>query len=137
MEETRECFEAALAISREVGHRLLEGHVLGDLGQLHAKTGCFEEARVSLAEGEKLMREVGDLLQLGNFLCQRSRCEHLAGDTAAASKFLAEAEALAEQTDLGPDSDLGREITKLRQALEDETSPVRKPEPNGVRLDEN
>ncbi|MFC2172752.1 tetratricopeptide repeat protein, partial [Acidobacteriota bacterium] len=123
MEEARDHLEAALAITREMGNRAWEGECLGNLGLLSAKEGNVGDARDDMSQGENLLREVADLPRLGNFLCRKAECEHLAGDTSIACRELAEAETIAEQLGAGPDSELGREITKLRQILEGEAAP--------------
>jgi len=117
LEEARRGFETALATLSEVGDRRVEGVCLGHLGWLEAKQGRWFEARAALARGEALLREVGDRLELGKLLCHRGECERLAGDLEAARKALAEAESLRDAVAAGTDSELGREIAKLRQAL--------------------
>jgi tetratricopeptide (TPR) repeat protein len=117
MDEAREHFERALALARETGARHTEGALLGYLGGLHGRRGRLEEARTALARGEALLREVGDRVELGKLICHRGECERLAGDLDAAHKALAEAESLRDAVAAGTDSELGREIAKLRQAL--------------------
>jgi hypothetical protein len=51
--------------------------------------------------------------------CKSARVEQLAGDANAASAALAEAETIAEETQAGPDTELGKELTKARIGLAD------------------
>ena len=77
----------------------------------------MDEARACLAEGEVLLRGVGERLELGALLCKRSRYEQHAGDLEAARATLAEAESLAEAVSAGADSELGRAIASARAEL--------------------
>ena len=117
MDEARAHYDAALAIVREVGDRRTEGTFLGKLGALELRLGRCEEAQAAFARGELLLREVGERLELGKLLCRRGDLERTGGDLAAARSCLAEVEALAAAIHAGPDSELGRELAKLRQAL--------------------
>jgi hypothetical protein len=70
-----------------------------------------------LAQGEALLREVGDKVQLGLLMCTRGHCELLAGDGSAARATLAEAVLLAEAAGVALESGLGRKIARLREEL--------------------
>ena len=117
LEEARAHYQSALAIHREVGNRSVEGSVLGSLGELLAKEGRAGEARAALRAGEAILREIGDRLELAKFLCTRGLVEAAAGDFDAAGTALAEAQMLGAATGAGPDSELGRQMVKLREAL--------------------
>ena len=72
----------------------IQGHVLTGLGILHQEQGRPDEARAHLANGERLLREVGDPVELAKLLCTRARLA------------------------TGPDSTLVRALAKARPALE-------------------
>jgi predicted ATPase/class 3 adenylate cyclase/Tfp pilus assembly protein PilF len=110
-------FEQALVVHRAVGSRRFEGAVLGSLGSLLARQGRIGEAREALLAGEALLREVGDRMELGNLLCIQGRAEFAVGDIVLARSKLAEAQTMADAMGAGPDSDLGRTIATLREAL--------------------
>ncbi len=117
IEEAGAHYDQALAIVREVGYRGAEGVVLGSLGDLLARQGRIVEAREALRAGEALLREIGDRVEITKLLCIRGRAEFVAGDLGAAASALAEAESTAAALGAGPDSELWREIAKLREAL--------------------
>jgi len=56
-------------------------------------------------------------MKLAKLLCTRGRAEVTAGDLDAAGTALAEAETVATATGAGLDSELGRELVKLREGL--------------------
>ena len=117
LEEARSCYEAAQLIFREVGSLRMLGDVLSNLGNLHCHMGRMEEARAVLAEGEALLREVDDPMEIGKILCIRAEIERTVGAMDAAWVAFSEAEALADQIGAGSESELGRELVRLRQAL--------------------
>jgi tetratricopeptide (TPR) repeat protein len=88
----------------------------GSLALIRAQQGAFDEARAILALGDPQVRGVHKV-ELGRLLCHKARVEHLAGDPGAAAAALAEAEAVAAELDVGPDSDLGTAIAKTRAAI--------------------
>jgi tetratricopeptide (TPR) repeat protein len=111
-------FEAAVAIARELGERRYEGQFLGYLGALHARQGRFDAAYASLNSGEALLRTVSDQLGLGILLCSRAETDHLAGNSNAVTAALAEADAIAAAMGVGPESELGLAIKRVRALLE-------------------
>jgi predicted ATPase/class 3 adenylate cyclase/Tfp pilus assembly protein PilF len=117
MEDARAHLDQALAIHRAVGNRRAEGSTLGSLGELLAKEGRFAEARELLRTGEALLREVGDQLGLANLLCDWGHVELAGGDVGAARTALAAAERAVDAMGTRPDSELGRKIAALREAL--------------------
>lgn len=82
-----------------------------------AQQGRIGEAQEALREGEVLLREVGNPLALAKLLCTRGRVEATVGDLDDARSALAEAETVAAAIGAERDSELGREITRLREAL--------------------
>ena len=104
---------------REVGDRMAEGFVLGSLADVLMLQGHMGKARELVTEGEILLREVGNSIELAKLLCIRGRAEAIAGDLTLAHALLAECEDVASAMGTGPDSALGREIIRLRGALAD------------------
>ena len=117
MEEALRHYQDALAIHREVGARRNEGVVLGELGELHARAGRAGDAHCALAEGERLLRDVGDPLALGGLLCTVARLERGEGNLEAAAATLADAESCAAEAAAGAGSGLGQAIARLRAEL--------------------
>jgi len=93
------------------------------MGSVHAGQGHFEEARGALAAGEALLRAVNDFAGLTHVPCKRVECERLAGDLPAARGHLADAESLVQELAAGPESEVAKEIAKLRAALEGSPDP--------------
>jgi predicted ATPase/tetratricopeptide (TPR) repeat protein len=88
----------------------------GTIAQIHAENGVFDKARALLDEADLQLRGV-HAHELAKLLCKRARIEQSAGDFAAATRALTEAESIAEEIKPGPDSDLGQEVIKARKAL--------------------
>jgi hypothetical protein len=55
--------------------------------------------------------------ELGKLLCKRGEVERLAGDLDAARAARDEAASIAAETKAGPDSELGRAVAALTDAL--------------------
>ncbi len=104
-------------MAREVGNRRDEGAVLGNLGDLLTRQGRIGEAGEALRAGEMLLREVGGRFELAKLLCIRGRHDVAAGALDLAHSALAEAETMATAIGVGPDTELSREIAKLREAF--------------------
>ena len=117
LEDARAHYDQALAILREVGDPSMEGSVLGNLADLLVQQRRIGEAKEALQAGEALLRESGDRLELAKLLCIRGRTDAAVGDFDLARAALAEAETVAAALDAGVDSQLGREIASLREAL--------------------
>ena len=77
---------------------------------------AFDEARALLTRGEQQLRGV-HALELGKLLCKRGEVERLAGDLDAARAARDEAASIAAETKAGPDSELGRAVAALNDAL--------------------
>ena len=99
------------------GYRRLEGLVLGGLADLQLRQGRVGEAIEMLRAGEALLRELSDRETLACLLCIRGRAEAAAGECDRAVATLAEAEAMATAMGSTADTELGRELAKLRAAL--------------------
>ncbi len=115
LEEAREHHEAALAIHREVGNRDFEGIVLGNLGDLHAAQGRMKEAREHYEKALSILREVGDRGGMGEVLASMADLEMQEGNAGAAGALLSDAESIAADLALGPESDLARKIGNARR----------------------
>lgn len=118
-EESRLMFEQGLATLQSAPNRRLEGYLLGGLGELLFRQGRYAEAAEKLSEGEGLLRELGDGPMLARLLCTRGLVNIALSDLGPASAALAEAETVAAAMSIGPNSDLGRKIERLRQALKE------------------
>lgn len=116
--DARAHYDKAVTVAHDVGDRRLEGQFRGYLGLLDARMGRFSESRPCLAAGEALLLETSDHLSLGLLLCGRAEAEHLAGDPEAAQRVWQRAQALAGQTEVGADSELGRALAHLRTLFE-------------------
>ena len=108
----------AIEISDQV-HPVAAAVFRGRIAQIFVDQGELERARTALLVATSQLDGV-DRMHHAILLCGRARVEQLAGDTAAASAALAEAETIAEEIQVGPDSNLGQELTKTRTALADE-----------------
>jgi len=113
MEEARELYEQALAISREVGDRRFEGAVLGSLAAHELLlTGNVTRAREPAAQGEARLSDLGDKLELGKLLCTAGHIALAGGQGARLERV----RAIALELSVGRDSELGRDIAKLERA---------------------
>jgi hypothetical protein len=92
------------------------GAFRGSLALLRARQGAIDEARALLTRGEQQLRGV-HALELGKLLCKRGEVERLAGDLDAARAARDEAASIAARIEAGPDSELGRALAALRDAL--------------------
>ena len=113
----RAYYDEALQANRATGNRRAAGVVLGCLAELMIGEQGLAEARNALCEGEALLREADDPLELAALLSVRARVELAVGDREAATATLTEVEAIAATLDTGPDSSLSRGIGKLHAAL--------------------
>ena len=120
-------YQAALQLARDLGDRRSQGQILGYLGLARARLGDFAPARLELADGEALLREVADQLSLGVLLCARAECEARASQPDASAAALAEARALAAQAAAGAESELGRALRRAGEVVAGEpaVAPIR------------
>ncbi|MEY3211225.1 MAG: hypothetical protein RIT28_1706 [Pseudomonadota bacterium] len=112
--EAGSALQSALRIVRDIGLRRLEGPVLGALAAWSLSEGRLDEAHERAEGGEQILRAVGDRLELAKLLGLRARLHHQRGDPAAATSALAEAEALAADLGVSPESELGQAVTRAR-----------------------
>ena len=88
----------------------------GTLAIIRAEAGDFAQARDLLERGDAQLRDVWPR-ELAKLLTERVRVEQLAGDLGAAAGALAEAEAIAEELEAAPGSDVGQALATAREAL--------------------
>ena len=119
--DARQHLDAALAAHRAVGNRRHEAEVLGSLADLQVRQGHAVEALAFLAQGEGILRQVADPMELCKLLCIRGHAQLQRGDIEAARDALNEAESLAATTGAGPNSAVRRAIDRLRSYVP--TSP--------------
>ena len=113
--------EAALretiAISGDV-LPVVTGVFSGSLALVQALNGQTEAALKRMDQADPKVRGVHQL-EFGKFLCKRVLIEVLAGGPpSGADKALAEAEVIAKQLQVGPQSELGRWLARARKAVE-------------------
>jgi predicted ATPase/Tfp pilus assembly protein PilF len=116
-QEARQSFEHALVAHREVGNRRHEAAVIGGLADLLVREARVAEALSMLEQGEAILRQVTDLMELGKLLCIRGHAALKQGDIDAARRAHDEAESLAATTGAGTESALRRAILQLRAAI--------------------
>ncbi len=117
IEEALTRCELALAVLRDVRNARHEGAALSLRGDLLAQLERFDEARASLQEAETILRKVGDQHALVRLFCARGHAEAAAGGLVAAREALAAADALATESGVEPESEPGRALAALRDAL--------------------
>ena len=115
----REGLHAALELTRQTRQKPFEGAVLGTLGRLLAQLGEAPAARQAYDDGERVLREIGDLANLSRLLYERARFELAQGDLEAAVVRHAELARLAAELHLADDSELGRQLAQLQAELDD------------------
>jgi hypothetical protein len=80
-------------------------------------TGPHQIVWSGLDEGEAILRRIGNRLNLAMLLCHRAEREWADGDGGWAQAALKEAETLAAEIGLGPDSELRLLVGKLKGAF--------------------
>ncbi|WP_284614710.1 ATP-binding protein [Aquabacterium humicola] len=95
--EARDCYERALAISRRVGDRRLEGGLLGNLGGLYHDRGELEAARSHIEQALDLAATVGDRRWAGNAHCNLGLVLQEQGHRGAAREQFSRALAIARE----------------------------------------
>jgi predicted ATPase/class 3 adenylate cyclase/tetratricopeptide (TPR) repeat protein len=108
-------YREAIDVARELNDRRSEGQFLGYLGLSLARGFHFEEARDLLRQGSALLDAVGDHVSRGILLCACCEAEHLAGETGASRRALAEAEIVATQLgEVAAESEFGAALARSR-----------------------
>ena len=116
-EPARARFEQALQVARQVGNRREAGVVLANLADLQLGNRELAEAWEALREGETLLRDVDNPLELALLLTVKGRAARAAGQNDLAAAALEEVEAIRARLDTGQDSRLTPEIARLREEL--------------------
>ncbi len=88
------------------------GAFRGSLALIRAERGQLDEARALLAQGEEQTRGIY-AFELAKLLCKRAQIEQEAGEFERAQAARSEAEALAVELVVGPESELARLLSKL------------------------
>jgi len=118
LQEAEEALTQALSTCVDLGMEAPEGVFLAMLGELRSLSGDPEGADEALDRGEQLLRKTRRRTELGKLLCRKGRIAVKRGEREAAAAALAEASGLAAETQVTEDSDLGRAVQALRDALE-------------------
>ena len=100
-----------------MGNVRFEAGLLVNLGVLLAVQGDVESGLRALGEGERVLRQLGDLLDLAKMLCAKGEVAAQHGEAETARRALAEAQAIGGQLGAGSESELGQLIDTLRRAL--------------------
>ena len=93
------------------------GIVLGCLADLLTGQQRLGEALDALREGEALLRDVDNPLELTALLSVKGRVEVASGELDQARATLVEAESIGATLGATADSELDHEIARLREAL--------------------
>ena len=115
LEPAAEHLERAILLSDQV-FPTLAGAARGALALCRARQGDFEEVRALLAKGEEQLRDVWPL-EHAKLLCRRVEVEDLLGNAEASHAALAQAQAIAEKLQLGPDTFLRQSIAEAQALL--------------------
>ncbi|MEM7245664.1 MAG: tetratricopeptide repeat protein [Acidobacteriota bacterium] len=116
LEEAQRCLEKALRISRELGERQHAARLLGWSARLHGLQGRWDHARRALTECLEAHDELASAVSLEVIMGRPG----LLGDAPTLSvesieQSLAESERLLEHCDVARDSELGEQVTRLRE----------------------
>ena len=99
---------------RAAGNRVCIGNALASIGELHVLQARPREALEVLREGEAVLREIGNPLELAGLLCVKGRAAIAAGEPKVARGALEEAEAIAGRLAATPNASLAQDIKALR-----------------------
>jgi len=110
-------YTAAAALYRNLGNRRREVIALRGVGASATARREWSRAEEALSRGDALLRELEDARGLGRLLCTRGLLQLRQGHLPAAAHTLAEAQALAQTAGASPESELGRALAELREAL--------------------
>jgi serine/threonine protein kinase/predicted ATPase/Flp pilus assembly protein TadD len=117
MEEAQRHYDEGLVTARQSGNRRVEGVILCHLAGLHLKQGRTMEARGAIVQCEAIFREMKNELELAFVLCVFAETEIAMGDVSAASAVFREAESLAAHLGAAPESELAKELARVRQSF--------------------
>lgn len=117
IESAQSCLDTALQRHRAVGNRLYVAMTLGVFGELLIRQSCPRDALQALSEGEALLREVDNPLELASLLCIKARAALAVGDSALARSTLHECESIADTLAVASETRLKPTIDSLRTAV--------------------
>jgi hypothetical protein len=110
--------EQVLASLGSAPNRRLEGSALEVLADLQLRQGRTDEAAVTIARGETLLRDLNERPTLVRLLCTKGLLQAATVHAADARSTLGEAQALAQAMAVTADSGAGRRIAALQRALD-------------------
>lgn len=111
----RRWLSAAIEALREARVPRAEGAFLGTLAEVERRAGELDEARLHIAEAEGLLRRAEDRSELAKVLCRRGQLDLDQRLGAQARGALDEARQLSAR--MGPDSEVGRLVTRLAERI--------------------
>jgi len=103
----------AMEVIDELGDRHTRGTLMGAKALAHAQLGRVPEAREFLEEGTRLLRETDSRRELAMLLCQQGEIELSLDDPQAARRALEQAQELAAELGVSPESDVGQSLSAL------------------------
>lgn len=112
-EEARTLFEQAVGMAAEIHDERTEGKALARLATLEARKGRHAESRDLLQRSERLLRACGDTFELALMHCESAAAEEAMQDQVRSRSALVEAQRLADEMAVSPDSELARRIAAL------------------------
>lgn len=114
--EARRMLQYALGLL-DPSNRMARGHTLTTLADLERKAGALGRSRQHLAEARRLLGDKSFAFARIFTLCASSQLATAEGDHEAAQRWLEDAEALAEQCGVEPESASQARIDTARRAL--------------------
>jgi tetratricopeptide (TPR) repeat protein len=96
-QQALEALQQALAISREVGDRIMEAATLSSIGDIHADLGNTQQALEALQQALAISREVGDHTEEARTLNNIGKVYYTLGNTQQALEALQQALAILQE----------------------------------------
>ena len=115
--EARARLDAALVLSREIGARAPEAVALGGLAELARRNGELARAASLVTDGERILRELENPIELSKLLCTKARIARDDDRIEVATSALDEARALADSFGATPSSEVRRWIARAEAGL--------------------
>ena len=91
LDRAGEAYGRARDIAMRMGHKSLEGSVIGELAGIAIAQGDLDRARTQLREAIELQHQTSDLYSVAPHICDLAQVEILAGDIPAARALTIEA----------------------------------------------
>ena len=117
-----EAYGRAHDIAMRMGHKSLEGSVMGELAGITIAQGDLDRARTQLREAIELQRQTSDLYSIAPHICDLAQVEILAGDIPTARALTIEA--LRAGVDNDDEWVLNEALLLLAVVLAEEGSPA-------------